>query len=61
MLMKLAYVTVVVIGLTFVIGAGCSSAPGVATQEESKQSMDETMSFDPMAADSTGTPASASP
>ena len=40
-----------------VLSSGCGSAPAVATEEESQQSMEATLSFDPMAAapvDATG-------
>jgi len=52
----------VAISSVLVLSSGCGSAPAVATEEESQQSMEATLSFDPMAeAPSDGTSADASP
>jgi uncharacterized lipoprotein len=59
--MKIHFVFALAIVVVALSAAGCSSRPAEATQEESKQSMDETLNFDPMAAGATGAPASTSP
>lgn len=52
---------IAVFGVVLLLGGGCSSAPEVATEEESKASMDETLSFDPMAKGSADAPKSPAP
>jgi hypothetical protein len=52
----------VAVGSVLVLSSGCGSAPAVATEEESQQSMEATLSFDPMAeAPSDGATADAGP
>lgn len=61
MLMKYTILLLVGIGLGFVMAGGCSSSPGVATEEESRKGMEDTLSFDPMGGGSSNTPAKTSP